>query len=137
MNAEAWAVVRSPGQEPEDYALALRRAHAAVRRAPDHPAYLNTLGAALFRTGDLDGALGVLRRSDALQEGVPDDAGFLALVYAARGDRAAAAHELARLEELLRGERWATDAESAALAYEVRMALDPQGVTASGGPAGR
>ncbi len=126
LNAAAWAVVRSPDQEPEDYALALRRAYAAVSRAPDHPAYLNTLGAALFRAGDLDGALGTLRRSDALQGGVPDDAAFLALVHMAHGDRAAAERELARLEELLRGERWATNAESAALAYEVRIALDPE-----------
>jgi hypothetical protein len=123
LNNAAWRVVRSAGLDSDEYALSLRRARAAASREPDDGSILNTLGAALFRTSDLEEALEVLHTSDELQGGVPHDVAFLALVHAARGDRKAAEREAGRLETMMAEQRWSTNTEVLALAREVRTAL--------------
>lgn len=123
LNNAAWRIASSPGLEPDEYALALRRARAAAARAPEDGNVLNTLGAALYRTQNMDEALEVLRTADELQGGVPLDAAFLALVQGARGQREQAEKEWKRLEAMISEERWSADAEVLALVSEVRVAL--------------
>jgi len=59
-NEEAWAVVRQPGRDPEDYERAALLVREAVEAEPENPFYLNTLGVALVRAGRLEEGLAVL-----------------------------------------------------------------------------
>ncbi len=60
-----WSVVKSPGAEPDAVAGAVELARKAVAEGPGADAALGrcALGAALYRTGDLDGAIAELEES--------------------------------------------------------------------------
>ena len=89
-NDLAWLLCADPRSEAHDPASAVASARDAVEAGPDHAPYWNTLGLALLRAGDPDGALGALERSVALGGGTAFDFYAQALAHAARGDLALA-----------------------------------------------
>ncbi len=50
LNTESWRIVKAPGGRPEDYTRAVAYARTATRLVPFQRSYVNTLGAALYRT---------------------------------------------------------------------------------------
>jgi serine/threonine protein kinase/WD40 repeat protein/tetratricopeptide (TPR) repeat protein len=90
-NNLAWLLLKAP-QEPGAVQEALRHARQAVDLAADQPHYLNTLGVALYRSGQAAEAVPVLEKSLAAGEGLSDafDLFFLAMCHARLGDAAKA-----------------------------------------------
>jgi eukaryotic-like serine/threonine-protein kinase len=84
-NNLAWSLLTI--KEIHDPKAALTLARRAVRRSPDDGRYEHTLGLALYRTGNLAGAVRSMERSMELRDG--GDAFeyiILAMVYAKRQD---------------------------------------------------
>jgi tetratricopeptide (TPR) repeat protein len=80
-----------PTRSLRDPARALAHARKAVELAPEEGEFWNTLGAAEYRTGSWDGAIGALSRSIELTSGGSPGAWlFLALAHWKKGDRAEA-----------------------------------------------
>jgi WD40 repeat protein len=160
LNHAAWDVVRCPGRSKEACRLALRAAETLSRRQPNNASYLNTLGFAQYRVGRYQEALTTLTRSDALTvsratkaisadiglvlmnpwllpqthylvaHGDPADVAFLAMTHHRLNHPEQAQASLARLQDLLKQERWANDQEAQALLREAETLL-------SGNPAAR
>jgi Tfp pilus assembly protein PilF len=132
LNGYAWDVVKAGGAGKDAYALALRRAEAAVRRAPDNGSFLNTLGVAQYRTGRYAEALQTLRKSEKLNTPTiglqPADLAFLAMALYQLGKKDEAKSPLSRLRELMRQPRWANDAEAQSLLREAEEALQAKPV---------
>ncbi len=98
LNNQSWAVVKNPGASLEEYRRALKMAQAAAERTREGTT-LNTLGAALLRTGACREALAVLTESELLNRGrTPSDAALAALAHECLGEteQARAAFERAR-----------------------------------------
>jgi eukaryotic-like serine/threonine-protein kinase len=91
LNAVSYGVAKDAGRKPEEYRLALGRAEAAVKLAPQDAMILNTLGAAQYRNGLYREALETLTRSDEMAGGqAVADAAFLALTHYRLGNAARA-----------------------------------------------
>jgi WD40 repeat protein len=90
-NNLAWLLLTGP-KELRDPAQALAAARKAVELEPKETDYLNTLGVALYRTGQIAEAISVLERSLRKQGGQADpfDLFFLAMCHHRRGDAAKA-----------------------------------------------
>jgi WD40 repeat protein/Tfp pilus assembly protein PilF len=90
-NNLAWLLLTGP-QEPGVAEEALRHARQAVDLTADQPIYLNTLGVALYRSGQVAEALPVLEQSLAAADGQSDafDLFFLAMCHAKQSDTAKA-----------------------------------------------
>jgi serine/threonine protein kinase/WD40 repeat protein len=90
-NDLAWLLLTGP-KELRDPEQALPQARKAVELAPNQQLYLNTLGLALYRTGQFAEAVPVLERSLAAGKGQTDafDLFFLALCHHRLGDAARA-----------------------------------------------
>lgn len=114
----AWDVVKRPHRPAELVALATDAARRACELEPANGAYLNTLGAALYRSGDYDAALATLQRSDELNNGHPADVAFLAMARWQQGQREAARAELQRLRAIVEREPWSQDVQSTRLRQE-------------------
>ena len=63
LNDLAWNILTEVTQQHRDHSLALRAARVAVAAMPDNPAYLDTLGLALFDSGEITEAIAVQRRA--------------------------------------------------------------------------
>jgi serine/threonine protein kinase/WD40 repeat protein len=100
-NGLAWLLLIGP-PELRDPAQALAQARQAVELEADQYIYHNTLGLALYRTGQFAEAIPVLERSLAEGKGRSDafDLFFLAMCHQRRGDAARARDCLAA------GQRW-------------------------------
>lgn len=91
LNGDAWAIVRFPNRSSADYQLALRLARRTCEIRPDRSAFRNTLGFALMRVGDYDGAERELleglrmRRADG-ESDHPVDLLAIAVTRLAKGD---------------------------------------------------
>ncbi|MBL8901158.1 MAG: protein kinase [Planctomycetes bacterium] len=128
LNQRSWKIVRQVGQGPREYAEALRSARAARRGAVDDPQVLSTLGAALYRNGDSERAIVVLRQAElssrAREGGArPADVAFLALAHWQLGQKAEARAEKQKLERLLEDPAQRSDADALALLEEVRAVV--------------
>ena len=66
LNAEAWEVVVRSGQSSQLYERAFRQAQIAAVNNPKNKAYLTTLGAAQYRSGEFNEALVTLNRADGI-----------------------------------------------------------------------
>jgi WD40 repeat protein len=90
-NNLAWLLLTGP-KELRDPAQALAAARKAVELEPEESLYLNTLGVALYRTGQFADAIPVLERSLHEQGGQADafDLFFLAMCHHRLGDAAKA-----------------------------------------------
>ena len=92
LDKASWYLVQAPAGTRDDYLLALRRAEAAVRLAPENGTYLKTLGVALYRLGRYEDALESLRRAAALHAAknsgpTPTELAFLAMAHWQLGDK--------------------------------------------------
>ena len=97
LNKAAWHIVRSPGRNPAEYALALRRALKAAAARPV-AGELNTLGAAQYRTGSFRDAIATLKRAEAVRTTPsPLDLVFVAMARYKLGEVAEAREALDRL----------------------------------------
>jgi Tfp pilus assembly protein PilF len=86
LNNASWETICIPGRSAEAYRLALHQAEAAARYFPDHYEYLNTLGIAQFRSGEVRQALATLeraekRRAQQAQAPSPHNLAFLARAH--------------------------------------------------------
>jgi WD40 repeat protein/serine/threonine protein kinase len=121
LNEKAWKVVTTRGAARDAYALALRRAEAAFRAAPEDGPTLNTLGVAQYRAGRYAEAERTLNRSNQLgldqlkrKMGVgpsPEDLAFLAMAQYQLGNRKAAAGTLTQLRAMMRQPLYAGNVE--------------------------
>jgi serine/threonine protein kinase/WD40 repeat protein/Tfp pilus assembly protein PilF len=104
-NNLAWHLLLTGPKELRDPAEALNEAKKAVELEPKEPLYVNTLGVALYYTGQFAEAVPVLERSMREQGGQADafDLFFLAMCHHRLGDAAKAkdCHE--------RGKNWFQD----------------------------
>ena len=115
---------REPDRSGEEYRRALGLAREAARLVPTYGPFVNTLGVALFRTGDFEAALETLTRSDKLQKGShPADAAFLARAHHRLGNKEAANEALERLRKLLADPKRAGDEESQAFLREAEALI--------------
>jgi WD40 repeat protein/serine/threonine protein kinase len=100
----AWKVVQERDGIHDAYALAFRRAEAAVQIAPDNGLFLNTLGVAHYRLGDFAKAVETLERSEKFKATEDGSLGvslsFLAMAQHQFGHKERARATLARLREV-------------------------------------
>ena len=103
MNNSSWSVAKEAGRSDRDYAQALRQAQAAVDAVPKDPAFLNTLGAALYRARRFAEAINCFEQGINLRSGSSDafDWAFLAMAYARNGQRDQALRWLDQFRESL------------------------------------
>jgi tetratricopeptide (TPR) repeat protein len=131
-NNTAWAVVRSPRENPGAYAQALRQAVAAVQAEPNNGYYINTLGVAQYRGGQYADALATLTKSEKLnttKEGAhPADLAFLAMAQYQLGQKEEAKATLDRLREVLMHPRWFRIAESRSFLQEAEELIEGEPV---------
>jgi hypothetical protein len=114
LNEAAWRVVASRNAGKDAYALALRRAEAAVRLVPGAGVPLNTLGVAQYRVGRYADALATLTKSKKLNTPTiglqpPYLLAFLAMAQHQLGRKDEAKATLARLPEVMKKPPWADD----------------------------
>jgi WD40 repeat protein len=118
-NNAGWELVRDPGHFEADYERGLRLAQAACQLQPDNRVFLNTLGAAQYRSGLLAEAVATLERSNRLNEGrEPSDLAFLTLALHRLGQSEKADATLGRLRELMKNSQSSADGEAQALLRE-------------------
>ena len=92
LNDLAWLLAVGADPRDRDAPRALAAASRAVRLAPEHAPYYNTLGAVLVRSGRWSAAIGAIRRSIALgrREATPFDLLLLSLAHSGLGEADAA-----------------------------------------------
>ena len=86
-NNLAWILVTSPEKRLRNPSRALELAKSAVAQAENVAPCWNTLGVALYRVEDWNGAMGALEKSIALQGYTSFDGFFLAMAHAQLGKR--------------------------------------------------
>jgi Flp pilus assembly protein TadD len=126
-NGAAWAVAKGRDAGKDGYTTALRRAEAAVRRAPRDGNILNTLGVAHYRLGDYAKALETLQQSEKLlrKQGThPANLAFLAMAHQQLGHKEQAQATLGRLRELMKQPGWANNAEAQGFLREAEELID-------------
>jgi tetratricopeptide (TPR) repeat protein len=102
-NNAGWALVRERGRTAATYQRGTRLAQAACLLEPDNGSFLNTLGVAQYRLGQVAAALATLTKSNDLnKEKEPDDLAFLAMAYQRLGKPAEARAKLDRLRDVMR-----------------------------------
>jgi tetratricopeptide (TPR) repeat protein len=102
-NNSSWALIRERGQTNAIYQRGARLAQAACTLNPNNSSFLNTLGVAQYRLGQVAAALATLTRSNELnREKNPADLAFLAMTYQRLGKLAEAKAKLDRLRDLMR-----------------------------------
>ena len=91
-NDLAWLLATEPDPKVQDPARAVELARKAVRLEPKAGAYWNTLGTALYRSGDWSGSIEALRKSNELdaKSVLGFNAYFLAMAHRRRGESAPA-----------------------------------------------
>jgi WD40 repeat protein/serine/threonine protein kinase len=122
-------VVLRPDAAVDSYSLALRQAETAFALDPGNGYYLNTVGAALYRTGRLRESRDTLIRSDkincTLRAGRhPADVAFLAMADFKLGRQKEARSLLAELRRLLKRPSWSRGAEAKGYVLEATNLIE-------------
>lgn len=116
LNGGAWTIVARPDRPKDEYEKALKWIRVAVKLRPKERTYVNTLGVALYRTGDYPKAEAALLQSINLAERQnqedPSDCAFLAMIFHRRGQTEDAQRYLTRLREMMKKPIHANDKES-------------------------
>jgi tetratricopeptide (TPR) repeat protein len=122
-----WEIVVKPGQPPEKYTQALELARRSVA-ASMNPYNLSALGAARFRTGDLQGALEALAHSEASdyidQENLAANLMFSAMANKKLGRDAEAKALLKKVIAIKDGDDGLDNVETP-IFYEAAALIDP------------
>jgi serine/threonine protein kinase/tetratricopeptide (TPR) repeat protein len=104
-NERAWRLATAADPAERDAALAVRLAEDAVARAPDNALFLNTLGVAQYRAGNLHAAIETLERSLQRRGDNAEDLFFLAMARARLGESILANDLYRRADQVTRAER--------------------------------
>lgn len=105
LNNTSWYICRDLGRSEQEYRHALALAERACAIEPNGT-YLNTLGVAQYRLGMYQEAFETLTRADELNQGIPEDVVFLAMLHHRFGDEDAAEEQMQRLRRIMaRGRR--------------------------------
>jgi WD40 repeat protein len=120
----SWAVVRQRYLNAFQYRFALRQAETACRLAPRQRKYRTTLGVAQYRAGRYQEALETLTEADRLNQGVPADLAFLAMVQHRLGRNEQARMSLTRLRKVLKKPDGAKQAEAQAFGREAEALVE-------------
>jgi hypothetical protein len=108
----AWPVIRHPHANRFQYRFALRQAETAFRLAPQEGWYRTALGLAQYRAGRYGEARETLMKAEQANKDVPANLAFLSMAQHRLGEDGEAKATLGRLREVMKQERWATDAEA-------------------------
>ncbi len=138
LNEQAWNLAAIAGRTRGEYQEAVRLARGACALSSDNGYYLNTLGAAEYRSGDYEAALDPLTHADRVNHGLPPDLAFIAMANAGLGRKEAALGALARMRTLMTDAGWrggspevlALEAERVVAASWPEVAPHPEGVGA-------
>ncbi len=131
LNNQAWSIAKEPGRPDSDYRTALKLARAANRLESENAFYVNTLGVALYRSGDFEQAIEILGKADTINRsaggGGPlynpaTDLLFLAMSHFQLGHSEQAHEYLERSKELLKEVR---DEELAGFLEEASRLIAP------------
>jgi serine/threonine protein kinase/Flp pilus assembly protein TadD len=126
LNVIAWWLATWPVPAILDAGRAVELARKTVAREPKNAAYWNTLGVALYRSGDWDQAAEALGRSrELLGKDEPRNAFFLAMARWRHGDRDKARALLKRAVAAA-GERGLRDDELRRIHAEAAALIDPK-----------
>ena len=106
LNEKAWNLAAIPGRTRTEYQEAVLLARGACALSPDNGWYLNTLGAAEYRSGDCEAALHTLERADRINRGLPPDFAFIAMANACLGRKEAARGALERMRTVMTDGGW-------------------------------
>ncbi len=126
LNVAAWKLACDPGRPEEEYAEALLLAEEAAALAGGDARILNTLGVAQFRMNDMEGAIRTLEQANRVNDGIPQDTGFLAMAYARTQRRELAYKFLKRFLNVI--PRWWREKESLAILREVEQEMGSEAV---------
>jgi WD40 repeat protein/serine/threonine protein kinase len=129
LNRRSWKAVAQHNAAPESCALALRQAREACRLEPNKPAYINTLGVALYRCGRYQESLDTLQRSDrvysASSEGrQPSDVAFLAMAQFKLTRQDQAQTLLGELRLLMKQPAWSRHTEGQGFLREAMQLIE-------------
>lgn len=128
MNSEAWGAVMETNLSPEMYRRAVEVCRMNVSAFPGNAGMINTLGIALYRTGDYQGAYDAHTRSAELErrgDGKPHpiDLAMLAMSAWKLGRTGDAMKHFDQMTERMTEVKYATDQESLRFAAEARDLL--------------
>jgi WD40 repeat protein/tRNA A-37 threonylcarbamoyl transferase component Bud32/Flp pilus assembly protein TadD len=131
LNWASRGVVGRPGAKPADYALALRQAETACRLNAQEPAFVTTLGMAMYRVGKYEDAVKTLNRAAQLSEAAanapsPPELAFLAMSRYQMGETGQAQASLSQLRETMQKPNWAGNDEAQRLLKEAEALLAGQ-----------
>jgi len=126
-NDLAWRLITGP-EEMRNPEQALRLAQQSAKMQPFNPDFLNTLGAALYRSGKYKQALMILQTTDGVHKikhpgGVPRDVAFIAMAQYRLGQGGEAKKSLERLRALVKAGSYAGDPEAQGLLREAEAVL--------------
>lgn len=131
-NDAAWVIARRPKRDATEYQRALGYAREAVRIDPQSGAFLNTLGACLFRLGNYEEAKGALQKSKSQNAQWlslltvrydPSDVAFLAMCEHKLGNVSEANKNLADARRSLEVSSWRARKEMRELVREAESLL--------------
>jgi WD40 repeat protein len=130
LNRESWGIASKPARDTAFYQKAVLKMEEACRLVPEQGDYLNTLGMALYRTGQYGRAVEILTRSEKLNAQakglLPDDLAFLAMAHQQLGHKEEAQTALTRLRQTMRSGWWAADLEAKAFTIEAETLIQGQ-----------
>ncbi|WP_160168165.1 WD40 repeat domain-containing serine/threonine-protein kinase [Rhodopirellula sallentina] len=138
INRWSWDVVRVPGRSETQYQMALTATQKASAMDPQNPRYLNTLGAALYRTNQTSKAIEMMTESLDKHKSAgqsPADLAFLAMAHWQAGNEERARQLHQDFAKLMQAPAWQSresDAELAAFYEELKVLF--QEVTTLLGP---
>jgi len=129
LNNAAWMVAKRADLQAREYATALRAARVACAFRPRDGNSLNTLGVALYRTGDFEKAIVALKDSEKRftekdGDSYPPNLAFLAMAHHRLEETAKAQQCLASLRSLMQFPKWAKDVESRGFLREAERLID-------------
>ena len=128
LNNVSWHAVRQMRSTPGRHQQALRQVQAAMALEPNNVMFRNTLGVALYRTGDYHGAVSTLTQNEihirTLGRESPEDSVFLAMALFRIGKTEAAKKRMEQLRTVAKQPQWARNAEFLGFLKEAEAVVD-------------
>lgn len=124
LNDAAWIIVASHVRSANEYQTALSFAQQAAAQEPDSASILNTLGVALYRTGDFQDAIDTLAKSESLRPHAANKI-VTAMAKFRLGDKAVAAALIEHVKQQALMTKNLLDIDGIAFLKEAEVMLDP------------